>query len=105
MKILIAGSNGMIGSAVTPFLIECGYEVSRLVRRTPGTGEVWWNPDSGEIDSAGLEGFDGVVHLASMPWPMRWTAKAKQKIRANRLGTNSLLSETLARCKHKPQVL
>ena len=105
MKILIAGSNGMIGSAVTRHLIECGYEVIRLVRHTPGPGEVWWDPDTGEIDTAGLEGFDGVVHLASMPWPMRWTAKAKQKIRANRLATNRLLAESLAGCEHKPQVL
>ncbi|HEY3416523.1 MAG TPA: DUF1731 domain-containing protein [Armatimonadota bacterium] len=105
MKTLIAGSNGMIGSAVTRHLIECGYEVVRLVRRTPGPGEVRWNPDSGEIDKAGLDGFDGVVHLATMPWPMRWTARAKQNMRANRLATNRLLAESLAGCAHKPQVL
>jgi uncharacterized protein (TIGR01777 family) len=105
MRILIAGSNGMVGSAVTRHLMECGYEVICLVRRTPGPGEVRWNPDAGEIDTAGLEGFDGVVHLASMPWPMRWTAKAKQKLRANRLATNRLLAESLAGCEHKPQVL
>jgi uncharacterized protein (TIGR01777 family) len=105
MKILIAGSNGMIGSAVTRHLIECGYEVFRLVRQTPGPNEIWWNPDAGEIDTAGLDGFEGVVHLASIPWPMRWTAKAKQKIRANRLATNRLLAESLAGCEHKPQVL
>ncbi len=105
MKILIAGSNGMVGSAVTRHMIECGHQVIRLVRKTPGPGEVWWDPDSGEIDTAGLEGFDGVVHLATMPWPMRWTAKAKQKLRANRLATNSLLAESLAGCTHKPQVL
>lgn len=105
MKILIAGSNGMVGSAVTRHLMECGYEVVRLVRRIPGPGEVWWNPDAGEIDTARLEGFDGIVHLASMPWPMRWSGKAKQKIRANRLATNRLLAESLAGCEHKPQVL
>jgi len=105
MKILIAGSNGMVGSAVTPYLIECGHEVIRLVRRKPGPGEVWWDPDAGQIDTAGLDGFDGVVHLASMAWPMRWTARAKQKIRANRLATNRLLAESLAGCAHKPQVL
>jgi hypothetical protein len=105
MKVLIAGSNGMVGSAVTRHLTERGYEVIRLVRHTPGPGEVWWNPDAGEIDKAGLDGFDGVVHLASVPWPMRWTAKAKQMIRANRLGTNRLLAESLAACAHKPQVL
>ncbi len=105
MRILIAGSSGMVGSAVTRHLIECGYEVIRLVRRTPGPSEVWWNPDAGQIDTAGLDGFDGVVHLAGMPWPMRWTAKAKQKIRANRLATNRLLAESLAGCAHKPRVL
>jgi uncharacterized protein len=105
MKILVAGSNGMVGSAVTRHLIESGHEVVRLVRRKPGPGEIWWNPDAGEIDAAGLEGFDGVIHLASMPWPMRWTGKAKQKILANRLATNRLLTESLAGCEHKPQVL
>jgi uncharacterized protein (TIGR01777 family) len=105
MKTLIAGSNGMVGSAVTRRLIECGHEVIRLVRHKPGPGEVGWDPAAGEIDNAGLDGFDGVVHLASVPWPMRWTAKAKQMIRANRLGTNRLLAESLAACAHKPQVL
>ncbi len=102
MKILIAGSHGMVGTAVTRLLAECGYEVVRLVRSAASPGEVWWDPDAGKIDSAGLEGFDGVIHLATMPWPMRWTHKAKQKIRANRLMTNRLLAKSLAECAHKP---
>ncbi len=105
MKILIDGSHGMIGSAVTPHLIECGHQVIRLVRHTPGPGEVWWDPDGGKIDTGGLEGFDGVVHVASMPMPPRWTAQAKELMRANRLSTNRLLAESLAGCEHKPQVL
>jgi uncharacterized protein (TIGR01777 family) len=105
MKILVAGSNGLIGTAVTHHLIEKGHEVVRLVRHTPGHGELMWNPDAGEIDTAGLEGFDGVVNLASMPWPMRWTGKSKKMIRSNRLATNGLLAESLAGCKHKPKVL
>jgi uncharacterized protein (TIGR01777 family) len=105
MRILIAGSNGMVGSAATRHLIECGHEIVRLVRHAPGSGEVWWNPDAGGIDKAGLEGFDGVVHLASRPWPMRWTSKAKQAMLANRRDTNRLLAETLAAGGHKPEVL
>jgi uncharacterized protein len=105
MKILIAGSNGMVGSAVTRHLVECGHKVVRLVRYTAGPGETWWDPDAGKIDAAGLEGFEGVVHLASIPWPMRWTAEFKQKIRANRLATNRLLAEALAGCAQKPKVL
>lgn len=105
MRILFAGSSGMIGSAVMPYLIQSGHEVVRLVRRETGNGEVFWDPDAGKIDSDDIEGFDAVVHLASMPWPMRWTRKAKQKIYLNRLATNSLLAKSLAACKHKPKVL
>ncbi len=88
MKILIAGSNGLIGSAVTRHLLECGYDVvdwsgiNHLNMKSGG------NPETSEIDTTGLDGFDGVVHLASIPWPLRWTAMAKQKLRANRLATN-----------------
>jgi len=95
----------MVGSVVARHLSECGCEVIRLVRHTPGPGEVWWNPDAGEIDNAGLEGFDGVVQLAQCAWPMRWTAKAKKKIRLNRVATNGLLARSLAGCEHKPKVL
>jgi uncharacterized protein len=105
MRILIAGSHGMVGSAVTHHLLECGYQVFQLVRQAPYAGAVFWDPDAGKIDIAGTEGFDGVVHLASAPWPMRWTAKAKQMLRANRVATTSLLAEALAGCAHKPQVL
>ena len=105
MKTLIAGSNGMIGSAVTRHLLQQGHQVIRLVRREPGNGEVFWNPDAGQIDKAGIEGFEAVIHLATMPWPMRWTSKAKHDIRSNRLATNSLLAESLAECKQKPSVL
>lgn len=105
MKTLIAGSHGMIGSAVTRHLLQNGHQVIRLVRRQPGSGEVFWDSDTGQIDKASLEGFQAVVHLATMPWPMRWTPKAKQDLRANRLSTNHLLAESLAGCEHKPEVL
>lgn len=105
MKILIAGSHGMIGSAVTSHLIECGHDVVRLVRKAPGAGELYWDPEAGRIDASGLEGFDAVVQLASMRWPMRWTRKSKEKLHANRIATYRLLAEALATCVHKPRVL
>jgi uncharacterized protein (TIGR01777 family) len=105
VRTLIAGASGLIGSAVAARLVTQGHEVIRLVRRAPDAGEVRWDPDEGTIDVAGLEGFDGVVHVASVPWPARWTTKAKQQIRANRLATNSLLARVLADCSHKPRVL
>jgi uncharacterized protein (TIGR01777 family) len=105
MKILVAGSHGMIGSSVTRHLIECGHEVVRLVRRAPGAGELYWDPEAGRIDASGLEGFDAVVQLASMKWPMRWTRKVKEKLLANRIATYRLLADALAGCVHKPRIL
>jgi uncharacterized protein len=105
MKILIAGANGMIGSAVAPYLANQGHEVTRLVRRQAAEGEVRWDPDAGSIDAAGLEGLDGVVNLATMPWPVRWNGAVKQKMITNRTGTNGLLARSLAACRRKPQVL
>jgi uncharacterized protein len=105
MRLLIAGSSGMIGSVVAPFLARQGHEVVRLVRRVPGAGEVRWDPDAGVIESAELEGFDGVVQLATRPWPMRWMEKSKQQLRDNRIGANGLLARTLVGCQRKPQVL
>jgi len=105
MKILIAGSHGMIGSAVTSHLIECGHDVVRLVRKAPGIGELYWDPEAGSIDTSGLEGFDAVIQLASMKWPMRWTRKSKEKLHANRIATYRLLAEALATCIRKPRVL
>ena len=104
MRILMSGTSGMIGSVVAPYLAGQGHEVVRLVRREAGAGEVRWDPDAGTIDAAGAEGFDGVVHVASMPWPLRWTPKFKQQMRENRLGTNRLLAETAAACQRKPRV-
>ena len=105
MKILIAGSHGMIGSAVTPFLESCGHEVFRLVRSAPGNAEIQWNPEAAEIDIASLESFEAVINLASMRWPFRWTASVKEKLRLNRLATNGLLARSLSACAHKPRVL
>ena len=105
MRVLIAGASGMIGSFLAPFLSGEGYEVSRLVRHEPGSNDISWEPDEGTIDTSGLEGFDAVINLATMPWPARWTPEAKNTIRANRLATNGLLAVNLAKCQRKPSLL
>src|SRR5512133_3747011 len=105
MKVLIAGANGFIGSAVAAFLSSQGYEITRLVRQDAGPGEVRWDPDGGTIDAAGVEGFDGIVQVASMSWNARWTPTFKQRIRNNHVGAIRLIADALANCQQKPRVL
>jgi len=51
MKIVIAGSSGLIGTELVNSLRQDGHEVIRLVRRKPvASTEVFWNPAKGEID-------------------------------------------------------
>jgi uncharacterized protein len=105
MKVLIAGAGGFIGSTAASYLSEQGNKVIRLVRREAGSGEVRWDPEGGTIDAAGLEGFDAVVHVASMSWNGRWTPAFKQRIRENHVGTIRLIAEALTHCQRKPSVL
>jgi uncharacterized protein len=107
MKILLTGSSGLIGRALTPFLTTDGNELTRLVRsQAPaGSGQISWDPSAGAIRQDALEGFDAVVHLAGETIVGRWTAGKKARILASRAQGTRLLSESLARLKRPPHVL
>lgn len=108
MKIAITGSTGLIGSALVEALAGAGHAITRVTRRRGAAGEgaaVVWQPERGEIDAAGLEGHDAVIHLAGEPVVGWWTARKKARIRASRVRGTRLLSETLARLTRPPRVL
>ena len=65
--IAIAGSSGLIGTALVAALRAEGRRVIRIVRRTAGNpDELSWNPDSGDFDPAGLDGVDAVVNMCGV---------------------------------------
>lgn len=105
MRILISGTSGFIGSRMARAFESQGFEVLRLVRRSPGVNEINWDPGNKIVDAKSIEGIDSVVHLASLPWTGKWTAEFKKRILENRISTNNLLAETLAGLRHKPQAL
>lgn len=107
MKIIVSGSSGTIGSALIPELANQGHAVTRLVRSKPeDTGAaIGWDPIGGTIDTAGLEGHDGVVHLAGENIAGRWTAAKKAAIRNSRVRGTRLLAEALAGLQQPPRVL
>lgn len=107
MKILISGSHGLVGKALTASLTRDGHEVIRLVRRerVMGQPEVEWHPNQARIDAEHVEGFDCIVHLAGEGIASgRWTEEKKRKIRESRVLGTGLLSETIAGLKHPPKV-
>ena len=108
MKVLISGSTGLIGSALVSFLTNAGHDVLRLVRSAPKSdgSEVHWDPESGRIDNAGLEGMDAVVHLAGENIGAgRWTRDRKARIFDSRVKGTRLLCESLANLAQPPKTL
>src|ERR1044072_2484505 len=107
MKILVSGSHGLVGKALTRALTDDGHEVVRLVRRERKVGapEIEWYPDEGRIDAARLEGIEAAIHLAGDNIAGgRWTAQKKRTIRESRVEGPLLLSETLASLSRPPLV-
>ncbi|MBF0280063.1 MAG: TIGR01777 family protein [SAR324 cluster bacterium] len=108
MKILISGSNGLLGSRLLPFLEQDAHTVFRLVRSKKSTGpnDIYWNPAGKELDASQLEGIDAVIHLAGESISGgRWTAQKKARIRDSRVQGTELLSEALSSLKRPPGVL
>jgi len=91
MKILISGSSGLIGKALSAEMKAAGHEIVALPR-------TFDNP----IDFTGV---DAVVHLAGESIASgRWTSEKKRRIRESRIRGTKQLSEQLASSKSKPSV-
>jgi uncharacterized protein (TIGR01777 family) len=92
--IAIAGSSGLIGSALVYALRATDRRVLRIVRRAPSNAdEVFWNPDTGEFDSSALDGVDAVVNLCGISiGEKRWSGAFKQSLRDSRIGPTEVLS-------------
>lgn len=105
MKIVVAGSSGLIGSTLVEMLTSGGHQVVRLLRRQE-EGALYWNPDAGELDVTQFNGVEAVVNLAGENIASdRWTEEKKQRIRDSRLKSTSLLSSVLASMTSPPKVL
>ncbi len=107
MNVLMTGSSGLVGSALTGFLTSGGHQVRRLLR-SPGTGAntTSWNPLDGTFAKGALDGIDAVVHLAGESIASgRWTEARKARIRDSRVVGTRNLCEALAKMETPPKVL
>ncbi len=105
MKIVITGSHGLVGKALSKALVADSHEVFDLVRQKAPAGprDIEWHPNEGVINSAGLENFDAVVHLAGENIAEgRWTDEKKRRIYDSRVKGTQLLSNALASLANKP---
>ena len=99
MRVVVAGSSGLIGTALVAHLRGAGHEVLRLVRRTPAApDERGWDPPSGRLDEGALDGADAVVNLGGAGLADRpWSGARKQAIRDSRNVPTDVLATAVAR--------
>jgi uncharacterized protein len=125
MKILVAGSTGLLGSALVDSLARDGHTVCRLVRRETVTRkkgaetkateahvfDVAWDPEatggSSFTDPQGwIAGADAVVNLAGASIAGgRWTTERKMLLRSSRVRTTRALVHELGKMNARPKVL
>jgi uncharacterized protein (TIGR01777 family) len=109
MKVLISGSHGMVGRALTAALGTSGAEIYKLSRKqSDSPHEILWNTATGEIDAGRLEeigGVDAVIHLAGENvGEARWSEERKRKIYESRVPATQKLCVSLARLSAPPRL-
>lgn len=97
-RIVIAGSSGVIGSALVASLRSANHTVVRLVRRDPmGPDERRWDPASGQIEPGALDGADAVVNMCGVGvGDKRWSGAYKQEIYDSRVIPTEVLALAVA---------
>ena len=100
-RIAITGASGLIGSALVGHLKSEGHTVQRLVRRKASApDEISWDPNSGSVDIASLEGVNAVIHLAGAGvGDHRWTSKYRTEILNSRLLGTTAIANAVAQVK------
>ncbi|HEY0636427.1 MAG TPA: TIGR01777 family oxidoreductase [Pseudonocardiaceae bacterium] len=98
MRIAIAGSSGLIGTALVAALRQGGHDVLRLVRRRPAApDERGWDPPAGRLDDGALDGVGAVVNLCGVGvGDRRWSGAYKQQIRDSRIHPTDVLARAVA---------
>ncbi|MGG9970332.1 TIGR01777 family oxidoreductase [Ferruginibacter sp. SUN002] len=104
--VLITGGTGLIGKTLTNALLQKGYHVIVLSRKSqPSSGNVTyaqWDIDKKTIDVTAVQKADYIIHLAGAGVvDKKWTTAYKKEIQDSRTKSSELLIDTLKNNTHK----
>jgi len=100
----MAGASGLIGTALSSRLSSDGHDVVRLVRRAPSSpSEIPWDPATGTLDPACLDGADAVINLSGANIGARpWTPHRIDELFRSRLDPTRTLAAAMRRVDSPP---
>jgi uncharacterized protein (TIGR01777 family) len=101
--IAITGASGFVGRGLERRFTAAGHRVIRIGRGD--ASDVRWDPSTGIIDAAALEGAEVVIGLAGESIAQRWTPRVRAALRESRVLGTRLLSRTVAGLRVRPKVL
>lgn len=107
-RIVLAGGSGLIGSALSEFLLAKNFDVVVLTREPShdhgGIRYVQW--DGRKIDNwvSELEGAKAIINLTGKNVNCRHTAKNRREILESRVNSVRVLGEAIAHCTQPPQI-
>ncbi len=105
MNILLTGSTGLIGTALTRHLQTLGHNIYPLYRNPSTAKSHYWNPEKDQIHLDEEIKIDAVIHLAGENIAdSRWSQKKKDSILNSRIHGTRLLAETISQLEHRPEL-
>jgi uncharacterized protein (TIGR01777 family) len=106
MNILLTGSTGLIGTALTRHLQTLGHTIYPLYRNPSTEKSHYWHPEENQIHLDDEIKLDAVIHLAGETIAdSRWSQKKKDRILNSRVHGTRLLAEAISALKHRPELL
>ena len=95
MRVAICGANGFIGTYVSRYLVNNGYEVVRIGREH--------FKDSLSLSNS-LEGCDVVINLCGAPIVKKWDEMYKHELYVSRIETTKKLIKEISNLENRPSL-
>lgn len=101
-NILIVGGTGFLGTALSKYLLQSGYSIKILTRRSTEDFHVQWDGKNLGDWIEQLKWADVIINLSGRSVDCRYTPGNKQQIRYSRIETTHLLAKAMRLSSHPP---
>jgi uncharacterized protein (TIGR01777 family) len=113
MRVIITGATGLIGRALTTYLLDCGYEVIALSRGTrkaeyeldSRAQVVGWDAKTAEGWWPLVDGVKAIINLAGENIMGIWTHEKKRRILESRVNAAAAVVSAVELATYPPEVI